>query len=79
MVATRTMGASGLVRYSPLGQLDASFGTGGVVTMSFASSATVAAYAVAIQSQDKIVVAGTVSAVALQWHTSLVVGRYLGH
>jgi hypothetical protein len=49
--------------------------------MSFASNATVAASAVAIQSDDKIVVAGTVSTVALhgEFHTSLVVARYLGH
>ena len=80
-VATRTMGAFGLVRYTPLGQLDTSFGTGGKVTTSFGNGTTTAASAIAIQSDDKIVVAGTVTTVLLhgEFNTALVVARYLAH
>lgn len=80
-VSTQTTGAFGLVRYTALGQLDTSFGTGGTVTTTFGSNATVIASAVAVQSDDKIVVAGTVETVALhgQFNTSLVLARYLGH
>ena len=79
-VASRSMGAFGLVRYTSLGQLDTSFGTGGIVTTSFGNNASTTGSAIAIQSDDKIVVAGTVATVALhgQFNTSLVVARYLG-
>jgi uncharacterized delta-60 repeat protein len=79
-VSTSTMGAFGLVRYTPLGQLDTSFGTGGIVTTSFGNNATTTASAIAIQSNDKIVVAGTVATALLhgQFNTSLIVARYLG-
>lgn len=78
-VASSTTAAFGLVRYTPLGQLDTAFGSGGTVTTTFASNATVNASAIAIQSNDKIVVAGTVSAGTIhgQFSTSLVVARYL--
>jgi len=80
-VSTATEGAFGLVRYTPQGQLDSAFGTGGTVTTSFASSSTPIASAITIQSDDKIVVAGTVSAALLhgQFSTALVVARYLGN
>ena len=81
-VSTRTTGAFGLVRYTPTGQLDTGFGSGGTVTTSFGTiNATVTAGAIAIQSDDKIVVAGTVLTSGLhgQFNTELVVARYLGH
>jgi uncharacterized delta-60 repeat protein len=80
-VSTRTTGAFGLVRYTPTGQLDTHFGSGGTVTTSFANNATVTASAIAIQSDDKIVVGGTVLTTGLhgQFTTELVVARYLGH
>jgi uncharacterized delta-60 repeat protein len=79
-VSTTTTGAFGLVRYGTSGQLDTSFGSGGIVTTSFGNSATTIASAITIQSDDKIVVAGTVFTAALhgQFNTSLVVARYLG-
>jgi uncharacterized delta-60 repeat protein len=77
--ANATLGAFGLVRYTPLGQLDTSFGSGGTVTTSFGNNATTIASAIAIQSDDKIVVAGTVVTTLLhgQFNTALVVARYL--
>ena len=77
--ATRSLGAFGLVRYTPQGQLDSSFGSGGTVTTSFGSSVATAS-AIAIQSDDKIVVAGTLLKGELhgQSETALVVARYLG-
>jgi uncharacterized delta-60 repeat protein len=77
--ASRNLGAFGLVRYTPQGQLDSSFGSGGTVTTSFGSSITTAS-AIAIQSDDKIVVAGTLLKGELhgQSQTTLVVARYLG-
>jgi hypothetical protein len=67
------------VRYTPQGQLDSSFGSGGTVTTSFGSSITTAS-AIAIQSDDKIVVAGTLlkGEPHGQSETALVVARYLG-
>lgn len=78
-VSNRTSNAFGLVRYTALGQLDTSFGTAGTVTTSFGNNAATAAFAIAIQSDDKIVAAGTVITPALhgQFNTSLVVARYL--
>jgi uncharacterized delta-60 repeat protein len=77
--ASRSLGAFGLVRYTPQGQLDSSFGSGGTVTTSFGSSITTAS-AIAIQSDDKIVVAGTLlkGEPHGQSETALVVARYLG-
>ena len=77
--ASRSLGAFGLVRYTPQGQLDSSFGSGGTVTTSFGSSIATAS-AIAIQSDDKIVVAGTLLKGELhgQSETALVVARYLG-
>ena len=78
-LANGSLGAFGLVRYTSQGQLDTGFGSGGTVTTSFGSNAAAIASAIAIQSDDKIVVAGTVVAGALhgQFVTSLVVARYL--
>ena len=78
-VSSTSQGAFGLVRYTPQGQLDSNFGSGGIVTTTF-SGATPTASAIAIQSDDKIVIAGTVVKVLLhgQFSTSLVVARYLG-
>lgn len=78
-LANGSLGAFGLVRYTPQGQLDSSFGTAGTVTTSFGNNATTNASAIAIQSDDKIVVAGTVVTGALhgQFNTALVVARYL--
>lgn len=50
----------GVVRYNSNGTLDTGFGAGGVVTTDFATQNDYA-YAVAIQSNGKIVVAGNVS------------------
>jgi hypothetical protein len=79
-VSTRPIEAFGLVRYSPTGQLDTHFGLGGTVTTLFGINSTVTASAIAIQSDDKIVVGGTVLTSALhgQFNTELVVARYLG-
>ncbi len=68
----------GLARYTAAGQLDSSFGTGGTVITSFANSYA-ADSALAIQSDGKIVVAGTL--LTPQSHggndTAFVVVRYL--
>ena len=70
--------AFGLARYTSLGQLDSSFGTNGTVVTSFANSFATAS-GLAIQSDGKIVVAGTL--LAPQNHggsdTAFVVVRYL--
>ena len=78
-LANGSLGAFGLVRYTSQGQLDTSFGSGGTVTTSFGNNATTIASAIAIQSDDKIVVAGTVVTAELhgQFNTALVVARYL--
>lgn len=47
-----------LVRYNPNGSLDTSFGTGGIVTTSFPGQGSYA-FAVALQSDGKIIAAGT--------------------
>ena len=53
--------------------------TGGVVTTSFGNNATTNAAAIAIQSDDKILAAGTVTTPALhgEFNTALVIARYL--
>lgn len=78
-VSTLTTGAFGLVRYTPQGQLDSNFGSGGTVTTSFGINAAPLASSIAIQSDDKIVVAGTVLTPGLhgEFTTALVVARYL--
>jgi len=80
-VSIRNVEAFGLARYTATGQLDTRFGLGGTVTTLFGINSTVTASAVAIQSDDKIVVGGTVLMSALhgEFNTELVVARYLGH
>jgi uncharacterized delta-60 repeat protein len=48
-----------VVRYNTDGSLDTSFGTGGKVTTNFGAGATDDAYAMALQSDGRIVLAGT--------------------
>jgi len=62
-----------LARYAPTGQLDSTFGTGGLVTTSFGSGTTASIAAIALQSDGKIVVVGQAS------NGGLVAARYLGH
>jgi uncharacterized delta-60 repeat protein len=50
-----------LARYTSTGQLDPTFGTGGIVTTSFPGKSTVTAYGLAIQSDGKIVAVGNYS------------------
>lgn len=61
-----------LARYVPTGQLDNSFGTGGLVTTSFGNG-TASIAAIVLQSDGKIVAVGQAS------NGGLVVARYLGH
>jgi len=79
--ASSNLGAFGLVRYTPQGQLDTTFASGGTVATAFGNTAAVNASGIAIQSDDKIIVAGTVSIFGLhgQITTDLVVARYLGN
>jgi uncharacterized delta-60 repeat protein len=49
----------GLVRYTSLGQLDATFGTGGVVTLRQATNAEGVPFAITVLSDNKILVAGS--------------------
>jgi uncharacterized delta-60 repeat protein len=53
------LGNFALARYNPDGTLDASFGTGGLVTTSFGEAGNVA-FAVAVQADGKLVAAGVV-------------------
>jgi uncharacterized delta-60 repeat protein len=64
--------AFALARYITTGQLDPGFGNGGLVTTSFGSGANASISALALQSDGKIVVAGSVN------QTSFVVARYRG-
>jgi uncharacterized delta-60 repeat protein len=64
--------AFALARYVGSGQLDSTFGTGGRVTTSFGSTADAVISSIVLQSDGKIVVAGT------KGGTSLEVARYLG-
>jgi uncharacterized delta-60 repeat protein len=65
-----TGGDIALVRYTPVGALDEAFGTGGIVTTSVTESFD-GAYAVALQDDGKIVVAGYAgSFVALARYTA---------
>ena len=61
-----------LARYLSNGQLDNSFGTGGLVTTSFGSSAQAKIVALALQSDGKIVAVGNNQGIGL------IVARYLG-
>jgi uncharacterized delta-60 repeat protein len=61
-----------LARYITTGQLDPTFGSGGLVTTSFGSGANAAISAMVLQSDGKIVVVGNVN------QGSFVVARYLG-
>ena len=78
IVAAGTAGTSpsssefGLARYAPNGQLDNSFGTGGLVTTSFGNG-TASIAAIVLQGDGKIVAVGQAS------NSGLVVARYLGH
>ena len=58
LVAGSSLGAMAVVRYNPDGSLDPSFGSGGVVMVSFPPSTSASANAVAVQSDGKIVLAG---------------------
>ena len=60
VVAGRSGNDVAVARYTRAGALDASFGDGGKVTTSFFSGSTHQAYAVALQPDGKIVVAGNV-------------------
>ena len=67
-----TAASFALARYLSTGKLDTTFGTGGLVTTSFGSTTTAAISALVIQTDGKIVAAGSDSA------GNLVVARYLG-
>jgi uncharacterized delta-60 repeat protein len=72
--ASSSMQASfALARYLVTGQLDPTFGTKGLVTTSFATSAMASISGLAIQTDGKVVAAGSDGA------GNLVVTRYLGH
>ena len=60
-----------LARYLGTGQLDTTFGSGGLVTTSFGNSAVASISALALQGDGKIVAVGTNSG------TSFVAARYL--
>ncbi len=64
-----------LARVNPDGTLDATFGTGGIVTTNLAGSD--AAYAVAVQSDGKIVAAGGSNQAANNLDTTAAVVRYI--
>jgi uncharacterized delta-60 repeat protein len=69
---TRLTESFALARYVGSGQLDSTFGNGGSVTTSFGSNANAFITSIVLQSDDKIVVAGT------NGGTLLEVARYLG-
>jgi uncharacterized delta-60 repeat protein len=62
-----------LARYTPSGQLDNGFGTGGRVTTNFGNNTSASIGAIALQSDGKIVAVGQASS------NGLVVARYLGN
>jgi uncharacterized delta-60 repeat protein len=64
--------AFALARYVGVGKLDSTFGNGGRATTSFGSNADAVILSIVLQSDGKIVVAGT------NGGTSLEVARYLG-
>ena len=65
-------GPFALARYLSTGQLDTTFGTAGLVTTSFGNTTQAVISAVTLQTDGKIVVAGTDGA------GNFVVARYLG-
>jgi uncharacterized delta-60 repeat protein len=62
-----------VARYVPGGQLDNSFGSGGLVTTGFGNGTSAGIAAIVLQSDGKIVAVGQSSS------NGLVVARYLGH
>ncbi len=72
--------AFALARYTPSGQLDATFGMNGTVVTSFGLTPSVSANGLAIQSDGKIVAVGSyaVSVPHLGFDTAFKVVRYLG-
>jgi uncharacterized delta-60 repeat protein len=73
-----TFGASSLAlsRYSSAGKLDTTFGSGGTVTTSLGSNAS-AISSLAIQSDGRIVAAGSIFTVNGQFEAQAAVARYL--
>ena len=69
--STSTNSSFALARYLSTGKLDSTFGTGGLATTSFGNN-SVSASSMVLQSDGKIVVAGTVSGSVIE------VARYLG-
>lgn len=61
-----------LARYLSAGKLDSTFGSGGLVTTSFGSNTTAGVASMVLQSDGKIVVAGTAGGSVIE------VARYLG-
>jgi uncharacterized delta-60 repeat protein len=59
--ATDVISEFGLARYDTNGSLDASFGSGGLVTTSFGPGTSASAAGVAIGSDGEIIVAGTIT------------------
>ena len=70
IISLEDVGSFALARYLSDGSLDASFGTGGIVTTSVGSSPSTAIYAVALQVDGKIVAIGTDN-------SNFVLARYL--
>ena len=70
--ASSTQASFALARYLVTGQLDMTFGTKGLVTTSFGTSDMASISGLAIQTDGKIVAAGSDSA------GNLIVTRYLG-
>ena len=64
-----------LVRYTPTGALDSTFGAGGNVVTNFAKTATAGIVAVAIDGEGMLVAAGNVAPTGTTG--SIVVARYL--
>jgi uncharacterized delta-60 repeat protein len=75
---TMTVESFALARYASGGQLDSTFGTGGRVTTSFGNNANAFITSLVLQSDGKIVVAGTNGVAGSNAGTSLEVARYLG-
>jgi Domain of unknown function (DUF5122) beta-propeller len=78
IVAAGSSGTSGtstsfaLARYLSAGKLDSTFGSGGLVITSFGSNTTAGVASTLLQSDGKIVVAGTAGGSVIE------VARYLG-
>ncbi|WP_158626842.1 T9SS type A sorting domain-containing protein [Flavobacterium sp. GT3R68] len=65
-----------LARYESSGDLDSTFGTGGIVTTSLGASSRSGANAVSMQTDGKIIVGGSVSEAFLSSHPHSVILRY---